>query len=258
MLLTQSLLPDEAFMKLLDQAFTSGLWHKLAAGRPYDELADFLTSDDYAAMAALADPAVGGASPSKGQPTSTALQAKTGPGPGYERGAALDAVRTRYARMLPMVRFTLARLGADPVFQRTAARLREQGWRDWHLLTAIVNLVGNRRIQRKGLQPALNDSAERLSQLHAVMTASERPEDPPVPVEAFTESALHSHLHTATLATVRNLDLVIRRSPVDPQALLSVLGDRYGYWKDDVDHPDLFGTAQPRATPRPDPAPHDA
>ncbi|MFK4688199.1 hypothetical protein RKD22_001134 [Streptomyces pristinaespiralis] len=40
--LSQSLLSDEAFMELVEQALAGGLWHKLLVGRPYDELADFL------------------------------------------------------------------------------------------------------------------------------------------------------------------------------------------------------------------------
>ncbi|TFV29877.1 hypothetical protein E4K10_45875 [Streptomyces sp. T1317-0309] len=88
--LSQSLLPDEAFMNLLERVSVSGLWHKLFTGRPYDELADFLTVDDYQMMAALADPAIGADSIPGGQSGRPALQAKTGPGPGYERQAALN------------------------------------------------------------------------------------------------------------------------------------------------------------------------
>lgn len=72
------------------------------------------------------------------------------------------------------------------------------------------------------------------------MQAPERPEDPPVPAEAFAEHALRSHLSAAAVSTARGLGLAIRASPLDPQALLSVLGERYGYWTDDVEHTDPF------------------
>lgn len=239
-LLSQSLLPDEAFMKLIEEGFAGGLWHKLVAGRPYGELADFLKPDDYEAMSALPDLAVGADAPLNSRPKSAALEAKTGPGPGYDHSAAIEDVRHRYAALVPIIRYTLPGLSADPEFNRTAALLREEGWKDWHLLTAIANLVGNRRLQQQGLRPGLNDSAECRTRLRAVMMAAERPDDEPVPVHAFTVSALRSHLHGAALATASNLGLVIRRRSLKPEVLLRVLGDRYGYWTDDADHVDMF------------------
>ncbi|MFD9335017.1 hypothetical protein ACFWBF_11520 [Streptomyces sp. NPDC060028] len=246
-LLSQSLLRDKAFMKLIEDGFADGLWHKLVASRPYDELADLLKSDDYEAIAALPDPAVGAATPPNGRPMSVALEAKTGPGPGYDHGTALENVRHRYAALVPIVGYTLPRLSADPEFNRTVALLREQGWKDWHLLTAVANLVGNRRLKQRGL-PALNDSAERRMRLHAVMTEPELPDHESVPTEAFTESALRSHLLAAALATASNAGLVVRRPSLQPEVLLRVLGDRYGYWTDDTEHADVFVSHLPNTS----------
>ncbi|MEV7797045.1 hypothetical protein AB0O68_34590 [Streptomyces sp. NPDC087512] len=237
--LSQSLLADEPFMDLVEQAFAGGLGHKIFVARPYDELAGFLTPDEYQAMAELADPAVGAGMPS-GQVKTVALPARTGSGPGYEQEAALEAVRNRYAVLPPIVRHTLPRLAADTGFQRTVTQLREQGWRDWHLLTAIANLVGNHRAQQQRLSPTRGDSEERRAQILAVMQAPENPDDPPVPAEAFTERALRSHLSAAAVSTAHGLGLVVRRGALDPQTLLAVLGDRYGYWTDDIEHPDPF------------------
>ncbi|GGY71126.1 hypothetical protein GCM10010326_76660 [Streptomyces xanthochromogenes] len=238
--LSQSLLSDEAFMHLVEQALAGGLWHKLLVGRPYDELADFLKADDYQTMAALADPAVGAGTP-RGQAKPAALLARTGPGPGYEHETALGTVRNRYANLLPIVRYTLPRLAADPGFRRTATQLRQEGWRDWHLLTAIANAAGNHRAQQQGLRPSPGDSPEHRARILAAMQAPERPDDPPVPAQPFTEHALRSHLSVAAVSTARGLGLAIRPGPLDSQALLSVLGDRYGYWTDDIEHTDPFG-----------------
>ncbi|MFI7368221.1 hypothetical protein ACIBO4_39380 [Streptomyces sp. NPDC050149] len=238
--LSQSLLSNEAFMHLVEQALASGLWHKLLVGRPYDELADFLEPETYQTMAALADPAVGVGTP-RGQAKAAVLPARSGPGPGYEHKEALDTVRNRYAVMLPIVRHTLPRLSAEPGFRRTATQLREEGWRDWHLLTAIANAVGNHRAQQQGLHPSPGDSPEQRACILAVMQAPERPEDPPVPAEAFTQRALRAHLSVAAMSTAHSLRLVVRHGFLDRQALLSVLSDRYGYWTDDVEHDDPFG-----------------
>ncbi|MFE2326909.1 hypothetical protein ACFXD5_23800 [Streptomyces sp. NPDC059385] len=237
--LSQSLLSDEAFMHLVEQALAGGLWHKLLVGRPYDELADFLGADDYQTMAALADPSVGAGTP-RVEAELAALPARTGPGPGYEHERALDTVRNRYAVMLPIVRYTLPRLTADQDFRRTATQLRQEGWRDWHLLTALANAVGNHRAHQQGLRPFPGDSQQHRARILAAMQAPEHPDDSPVPVEAITEHALRSHLAAAAVSTAHGLGLVIRQGPLDSQALLSVLGERYGYWTDDIEHTDPF------------------
>ncbi|WP_392757222.1 hypothetical protein [Streptomyces sp. LN590] len=237
--LSQSLLSDEAFMHLVEQSLAGGLWHKLLVGRPYDELADFLKPDDYQTMAALTDAAVATGMP-RGQAKPAALLARTGPGPGYVHETALDTVRNRYAVMLPIVSHTLPRLTADPDFRRMATQLRAEGWRDWHLLTAIANAAGNHRAQQQGLRPSPGDSHEHRARILAAMQAPERSDDLPVPAGAFTEHALRSHLSAAAVSTACGLGLVIRPGSLDPQALLLVLGERYGYWTDDIEHTDPF------------------
>lgn len=226
-------------MHLVEQALANGLWHTLLVGRPYDELADFLRADDYQTMAALADPAVGAGTP-RGQAKPAALPAQSGPGPGYEHKKALEAVRNRYAVMLPIVRHTLHRLSADSGFRRTATQLREEGWRDWHLLTATANVSGDHRAQQQGLHPSPGDSPERRARILAVMQAPEPSEDPPVLAEARTERALRAHLSVAAVSTAHSFGLAVRHGFLGRQALLSVLGDRYGYWTDDVEHDDPF------------------
>jgi len=238
--LSQTLLSHQAFMELVEQALAGGLLHKIFVTRPYEELADYLTSDDYQAMAELASPAVGAGMPC-GRAKPPALPPRTGPGPGYQRQTALDTVRNRYANMLPIVRYTLPRLAADPEFRKTAARLRHEGWLDWHLLTAIANAVGNHRAEQQGLCPSPGDTQEQRARILAVMQAPEHRGDSAVPTEAFTEHALRSHLAAAAVSTAHGLGLTVRPGSFNPQALFAVLGERYCYWTDDVEHADLFG-----------------
>lgn len=238
--LSQSLLPGQAFTELVKQALAGGLWHKLFVVRPYDELADYLTPDDYKTMAELTDSAVGAGMP-RSQTKPAALPPRTGPGPGYKHQTSLDTVRNRYANLLPIVRYTLPRLAADPDFQATAMKLRQEGWRDWHLLTAIANAIGNHRAQQQSLRPSPGDSQEHRARILAVMKAPERSDAPAVPAEAFTEHALRSHLAAAAVSTAHGLGLTIRPERFDPQALLALLGERYAYWTDDIEHTDPFG-----------------
>lgn len=57
-LLTSTLLPTEPFMTLVEESFKGGLTHELAAGRPYDEIADLRAEESYTAAAAHGSDAV--------------------------------------------------------------------------------------------------------------------------------------------------------------------------------------------------------
>ncbi|HEX8867369.1 MAG TPA: hypothetical protein VF821_17050 [Lentzea sp.] len=193
------------FREVMQRTFDRGLWHKLGASRPYDELADVLGPEVYDALAGLqADPL--GADVPVRQQTARELKASTVPGPGYTQDAALELIRNRYANLQPVVRFTLRRLAADARFMAIARMLRGEGRRDWHLLTAIANHVANCRFAWAGLQL----SSRTPETARRAMELAQRPEeqgDPQVPCNRFTESALRFALQGAVLSTLQILDL---------------------------------------------------
>jgi hypothetical protein len=236
---THSLLPYDKFRQVMGRTFDRGLWHKLASGRPYDELADLVQSEVYDAIANLAANPMGPDVPVR-QKATRELEASTAPGPGYTREDALALIRTRYKNLAPVVRLTVPRLAADDGFMAIARRLRDEGWRDWHLLTAIANHVANKRFAWEGLRldrPTL-DTRQRVM---ALAHRPERHKDPQVPVGEFTEKTMRFALRTAALSTLRGLDLDYRRDTPDFGAIFDFLGRRYGYWSDDVEHADFFG-----------------
>lgn len=52
----------------------------------------------------------------------------------------------------------------------------------------------------------------------------------------------HLPLSNAALTTVRRWGLEVRLNRVDPRSFLGLLGDRFNYWDDDVDHEPIFKT----------------
>lgn len=113
-----------------------------------------------------------------------------------------------------------------------------QGWKDWHLLLAVVNIVVNGRARRLGvnMNALTKDDMERVQGL---LRAEERPDDPMPPADVFTEDAMWVHLANATVTTIRGWGLELRVR-FEPRALLAVLGDRFNYWDDDVAHEPIF------------------
>jgi hypothetical protein len=52
-------------------------------------------------------------------------------------------IRKRHENLMPPVRLTVKRLAQDETLMTMAEELRFQGWKDWHLLTAVANIVVN-------------------------------------------------------------------------------------------------------------------
>jgi len=120
------------------------------------------------------------------------------------------------------------------------AELRGEGWKDWHLLNALANLAVNARVATKHGTPTWGTADSFKDRFISEMNRPEEPGDPSVAVEAVTRKALEDALDMSVMSTVHNWGLEIHQSAVDPAAVLRVLGDRYRYWTDDVDHEDFF------------------
>jgi hypothetical protein len=238
-LITHTLLPAEKFLAELEEAFKAGLTHKLEAGRPYQQLAD-LRGAAYRSPAAgiHADP-LGGDDPFPDR-CAPELQPPTYPGPGYTRELALEAVRTQYERLPPLLRHTLPRLLADDRTCALFAELRAEGWKDWHLFSALVNLVINTRVAANHGTPTWETAVSFKDKFQAAVNRPEEHGDPSVTVDAVTRSALDQNLKMSAISTVRTWGLEVHQPTVDPDAVLKVLGDRYGYWSDDVHHEHFF------------------
>ena len=143
-LLEVSLLPQTEFMAIIKGAFQRGLESKLALPRPYDELAEVVPDEHYAEMERnrLSAPwdCLGG---------SYAAHADLGwqerPGPTFSSDKAEEMLRNRYRTFAGTLRKTVPALRRSGAVRGTVEALRLEGWLDWHILTAIHNIVMNYR-----------------------------------------------------------------------------------------------------------------
>jgi hypothetical protein len=224
-----SLLPEEEVMPVLGQRLGEGLLNKLYVARPYRQLFRFFQEAEDTQHLGRADlqvewPALVAA------PNASALAWRSGPGPHDDRVDALEAVTARYQRITRLLPLTLPRLATDPAFQATANLLRSEGWKDWHLLTAVANVALNLRSPvRSGPRPSFTGSL-----------TPETGEEVLLPLEEFTLAKLRQHLTLSQAAALKGLNLTYRLPELIPKALDQVLRERYGYWTDDVPHDDPF------------------
>jgi hypothetical protein len=146
-----SLLPQAEFFEAVERAFRNGLGHKLAIGRPFDDMAEVVPEKRYDAEVRRADPPLPDDVP---PPTPhRELGWQDGPGPTYERSEAEEMIARRYERLPALIHRTLESVNQEPAFHELVARLRVEGWRDWHILQALANLSINHRLAAEGLWP---------------------------------------------------------------------------------------------------------
>ena len=72
------------------------------------------------------------------------------------------------------------------------------------------------------------------------MGAEELPTDPKTPIHRFSSDSMWFHLAHAARSTAQAWGLEVRLNPIEPQAFLEVLGARFNYWSDDVEHEPIF------------------
>jgi hypothetical protein len=238
-LFTQSLLPREPFMEIIEGALEHGLWHRLNAIRPYDELADIHEAKMYEELSSTSfDPV--GSDTSRSVGARDLVEADRWVSRRYNYREAVRAIDASYVNLRRPVRFTVRRLSGNETFQRVISELRAEGWKDWHLLTAVANIVVNDRARRKGVIMTTTLTAADRNRFLAIMSADESMADPIPPVGLFTVDNMRFHIGAAGASSLPRFGLELHTAKTDPENLLLVLGARFNYWSDDVMHDAVF------------------
>ncbi|MET7299647.1 hypothetical protein [Embleya sp. NPDC005575] len=227
----------DEFMATVHRAFTGGLMHKLHVARPYDEVAGILDKDHYDTIAGVTITPWGSGAL---RPTpASGLRPPTTPGPGYDRQAARANVRDNYEYLPTLINRTLPRALAHPGTVEGFYELRREGWLDWHLLVAIVNVTLNMRANSAGLL-----SQGKIAQQQQLAREPESDQSVPVPLSALTPTNLRSTMEVAVLAIgQRRWHLTPSTQTPNSAAFKDLLVARYGYAVDDVAHRDLLSEA---------------
>lgn len=165
------------------------------------------------------------------------LQWNSAPGPFYSEQEQLDVIRRRYENSVRPIRLTLDKLAQRDHFIELVDKLRSDGWKDWHILMALANLVVNYRVV-KSVSPSSLDSAQEVTLEY--MNREEDENSIPIPLDLVTEENLRRRMKTGMLASLRGLGHEINIATPPFEAVSEFLGERYNYWDLDVKHDDPF------------------
>lgn len=234
-----SLLPKHGYLKIMKALFKKGLVHRIFVAHPYEAVyKEFIQEEDFDQF-----DRGNNRNPFSNYKVPTVeheeLRWNDGPGPTYSRSSVDLALKNRYEKILPSIRFTLPRLIKTPEFHQTIAKLRQEGWLDWHILTAISGATMNERFNRK--YGHVNEP-EKVDVLYRRLGV-EKEEWEPVPLARFDEGVLRFCLHTSMPSTLAGVGLESHQVTPDFPAIEEFLRHRYKYWTDDLPHADPFATS---------------
>lgn len=223
--------------EMMKRCFERGLAHKLSAGRPYDDLAGVVTRARFeeTGRTNVRVPEEWRDYPVPDAPD--VLAWRHGPGPGYTPKKSEAMIRNRYRRTQELIPYTISRLAEDSAFAETYAELVRCGWKDWHVLLALVNTRINFRARVE--ERSIEEWTEILRK--QPQHPSEDADEPPLPAELLTVDRLDEMRLMAFITGLTNWDLEVHQDTPDLPAIDQVLKFRYGYWTDDIPHPRIFG-----------------
>jgi hypothetical protein len=242
-LLEISLLPESGYLEIMKSLFKRGLANRIFVAHPYEAVyGEFIQQDDFNQFDRNANKNPFG---EFNVPVfeHKELRWNNSPGPTYDRSSAEQALKNRYERIMPSIRYTLPRLLEVPRFRRTIANLRQKGWLDWHILTAVSGATMNERLNREF---ADEHDPERVTELYRGLS-EEKEEWEPVPLNIFEEGVLLFCLYTNMPSTLKGLELECHQLTPDFEGIEEFLRHRYNYWTDDLPHSDPFSISKKNA-----------
>ena len=156
----------------------------------------------------------------------------------YDKAKAEELIKVRYTNSIPAIRFTLKRIVPTNHFQNLKNRLRNEGWKDWHILLALDNLVLNYRMSELGIRTIqdMNNFRKKF------MQEEEKEESLIVPLDQINEENMKNNLKLSMLSTLKGYSFSLEGKMIDPEEISKFLAEKFNYWEDDVDHEPVFDT----------------
>lgn len=161
----------------------------------------------------------------------------------YEQDESVQSIQSHYDNCLQLLKFTLPRLLRDEGFRSTIVELQSDGWRDWHILLAIVRIRLN--YVTRQITPKWSKSEEYQETYRRFLQHAEEEADPAPLVDLFTIEEMRQALMLSQLAILRGMGFDCRQE-LHVSKAVDAFRRRFNYWTDDVKHGDPFAESENR------------
>ena len=234
-----SALPYAEVMKLIEKSFKDGLSGKLFCGGTFAyQLSNSMTASEYdLATRHTIAPFI----TTEDFPLSVHIELAWNNSlvKEYNSEVSLAAVSRRYERTVPVIRHTLKRLKSSSRWTTVLSELRNKGWRDWHILMGLANLVVNFRVNMELGEGGRLDHDKVNEVTMKIFHRAEEEGDPFIPEEQITVDAIDLQIRLCSFSTFKNLGLQMKTMTPHFPGTMKFLISKCGH-NDDISHSDPF------------------
>jgi hypothetical protein len=159
----------------------------------------------------------------------------------FNQDEELAAIERRYQYARDNVQFTLPMLRRNRTFMQVYDRLIAKGWKDWHVVLAVGNLVNNYQLRVTGNNRVPDGQLDhwRKRSFERFFTP-ERQEDPRPPVEEFSDDKMEFALDMAIASMLQGKGWQLKNPTPNLKALRRFAAERYKFFDLDVKHEPFF------------------
>lgn len=231
-----SLLPSKRIEKEIKELFKQGLMSKVMSGSSYEVVfVDLTPKDLYEEILPLKQIDYLKAIEIDSQPHAL-LSWREDLLDRYNHKEELEKIKKRYKRSIVPIRQTLKQLNKWAEFRQVVGKLKNENWKDWHILMSLAQIAVNYRINKIGH----NGFKEMNDLFFKEIDKEESEESLSVPLSVFNERAIRNSLLMTLPSTLKILGLEIKAKTPNASAINNFLSKRLNYWDNDVKHDKIF------------------
>ena len=154
--------------------------------------------------------------------------------PRFNEAEELKRIQKRYDVCFAGLRYTLPKLRESNSFREVVLKFRDDGWKDWHILAAILNIVAGLRVARRlGPSVASREWAEAFQKevfTPEIETAFE------ISLDEIKSDAVFFTMQANTRSTMAGNGLTPTSRTPNLRGEKKYMADRWRYFDLDVPH----------------------
>lgn len=104
----------------------------------------------------------------------------------------------------------------------------------------MANLTINHRLALLHTTISADRESQMVGAFHDEALRAEQPDDPQISSDQITRKAMEQGIQVEAISTLHRWDLTLHHGTTDSAAVMRLLVERYGFWTDDIPHPDPF------------------
>ncbi|MHB9129870.1 MAG: hypothetical protein ACYDBB_02115 [Armatimonadota bacterium] len=230
-LICNSLLPANKFYKYVEEAIKDGLESKLLIGQQYQYLyKQFTQTEQYTRIDREAY-----ISPTSNKEYMVRQHNELGMiqsiSNEYNKSVILEQIAGRYDYITQRIPQLIDNLNHDAYFKSVLVSLRNQNWKDWHILSAIFGIFIT--YATIGQQSNIDMTSLNMEQIIEESGYN-------IPLDIFTEERMKQQLLCNLVRITQNIGLEINSRRPNLNAILDILVGRFRFFEDDVKHEVIF------------------